>query len=117
MSESIEQERPPDFPPVSDKLHPREKVAGWFAIAIFCLCAVLSLGLGLYWYLHTPSAVSLTGSPADMTAQLQNFRTQKDIVVDEVSKIFDLLVAKAFLPIFATVIGYLLGKCYSKDDP
>jgi hypothetical protein len=27
-----------------------------------------------------------------------------------VSKVFDLFVAKAFLPLFGTIIGYLLGK-------
>ena len=108
MSELIEQDTPPEFPELS--LGAREKVAVRFAAVLFALCAIVSLGLSLYWYQHSPSLPKLTGTEQSDTTLLQAFRTQSEIVFDQVSKVFDLVVVKAFLPLFATIIGYLLGK-------
>jgi hypothetical protein len=93
-----------------DELGPRERVAVRFAIALFALCAVLSLGLSFYWYQHSPAIPKLSGLEPNDRPLLQQFQTQNEIVFDQVSKVFDLFVVKAFLPTFATIIGYLLGK-------
>ena len=105
----IEQDSPAQFPPVSE-LGPREKVAVWFAWALFLLCLALSVVPAVYWYRHSPGLPQFSGTKQSDDALLQSFRTQSEIVFDQVNKIFDLFVVKAFLPIFATIIGFLLGK-------
>ena len=75
---------------------------------------MLTAGLDLYWYQHAPAQPTLSSNPDSNKAILEQFRTQSDIALEQVSKMFDLLVAKAFLPIFATIIGFLLGKRESK---
>jgi len=104
------EETPPPFPGSVVSLGAREKVAVIFAYCLFALCVVLSLGLAFFWYQHSPGFPKLTGNEQSDTTQLQEFRTQSEIVFDQVSKVFDLFVAKAFLPLFGTIIGYLLGK-------
>jgi len=108
MSEPIKQDTPREFPEIS--LGAREKVAVHFATSLFVLCSILSVALGLYWYQHSPSLPKLTGAETTDSKLLQEFRTQSEVVFDQVSKVFDLFVVKAFLPLFATIIGYLLGK-------
>jgi hypothetical protein len=109
MNPQIAHESPRDFPPVS-VLGARDRIAACFAVAILALCSLMTLGLAVYWYQHVPVPPPLNGTLESNKALLEQFRAQGDIALEHVTKIFDLLVAKAFLPIFATIIGFLLGK-------
>lgn len=105
----METATPPTFPDLKT-LGPREKMAAYFAWCLFAICALLTTALAVYWFQHSPPRLDLAHVPGDHELLLREYRTQFEIVYDQVGKFFDLVVAKAFLPIFATIIGFLLGK-------
>jgi hypothetical protein len=61
---------------------------GW---AILGISAAIALALLAYWEWNA------NGHPHDP-------------LLDDVSKLFDVFVAKSFLPLFATILGYLIGR-------
>ena len=63
------------------------------------------------WLMHRPDMPSLSGLKADeQKIAIENFKAMSEVVWDRTSKTFDLIVVKALLPVFATVVGFLLGK-------
>jgi hypothetical protein len=90
------------------RLTGREKVATWFAgvilAAVILFTAVLLFSV---WYTPTPT---LSGTTADQTSTIGQYKALTDILFDRVEKLFDLVITKALLPLFATLIGFILGK-------
>jgi hypothetical protein len=105
---------PTNVPPFADPgnvtsppLTSREKVATWFAGIILTVIIGISLALFWTWYLPAPS---VTGASAADQATITQYKALSDIVSDRAVKLFDLVITKALLPLFATLIGFILGK-------
>jgi len=42
-------------------------------------------------------------------ALIENYRALSDVATERATKLFDLIVVKALLPVFTAIVGYLLG--------
>jgi len=97
---------------VSDKLSGREWVAVWFAGSllslIFLICGTL---LWEHHHIKLPQA----GSGSDEKTAIENYKALTTLIDERTEKFFDLFVPKALLPVFTTLIGFLLGR-RSKED-
>ena len=98
------------------------QMATWVGIAIIGLTVIL---IG-EWVWHAPALptsaelrgpVSNSPGTADVARQLvDNYKTLSDVATDRSIKIFDSFVGKAFLPVFTTLIGYIIGARSVKDS-
>lgn len=97
------------------------KLATWVGAAI----VALTLLLIVEWVWHAPPAPPAAdlrgGAPnlvanADAARQLvDNDQTLSDVAADRSIKVFNSFVGKAFLPVFTTLIGYIIGARSAKD--
>ena len=97
------------------------KLAIWVGIAI----VALTLLLMVEWVWHAPplptnadlkgTAPTLADNGAVARQLVDNYKTLSDVATDRSIKIFDSFVGKAFLPVFATLIGYIIGARSTKD--
>lgn len=104
---------PPEFPAIKDfrVLSPVERVASRLAFALLLLIASILIAIIADWFVHRPPQPTITGLKLeDQKLAIDNFKNLSDVVWNRTSSMFDLVVIKALLPIFATVVGYLLGK-------
>ncbi len=103
--------KPPDFGApgeIKERLRPLEWVATVTAAALFVAIIVF-----LIWGVHDWARIGVplaSASASDQSPMIANFKALSDIESERVSKILDLAVTKTLLPVFTTVIGYLLGK-------
>ena len=92
-------------------LLPLERIASYLAAALFVVITAVLTTIIIDWLIHRPSEPTISGLKADeQKLAIDNFKLLSDVVWDRTSKTFDLIVIKALLPVFATVVGYLLGK-------
>jgi hypothetical protein len=93
------------------KLLPLEKVAFDLARALFVVITLVLLAIVIDWLVHMPPEPMIAGlKPDEQKVVIENFKLISEVVWDRTSRIFDLIVIKALLPVFATIVGYLLGK-------
>lgn len=108
---------PPEFGGKAGKLRDlsaRDWVAVWFAAGILVLIAIIC-GFALAQW--RTQILSLNLIPrADQKDAIANFKELTTILDERTQKIFDLTITKGLLPIFATLIGFLLGKETSRND-
>jgi hypothetical protein len=97
---------------VAEKLSDRERVAVWFAWVLLGLICVICATL--LWE-HHHVAMPQAGSAADQKTAIENYKALTDLIDERTEKFFDLFVTKALLPVFTTLIGFLLGR-RSKED-
>jgi hypothetical protein len=106
----------PPFPGVSNRrrLPARDRAVVGFGIAILALISLLCFFVAYESY--TP-ALSLDKIPlAQQKETVANFKDLSGIVTERGEKIFDVMLSKGLLPVFATVIGFLLGQGVKKED-
>ena len=74
--------------------------------------AVLAVTLfTLYeWKAKTPDLPVTSGLTVDqLKVALDGYRELSGAALDSATKVFDLVVVKAFLPVFASILGYIFG--------
>lgn len=92
-------------------LLPLERVAFYLAAALFIVITGVVITIIVDWLSHRPAEPAIAGlKPDDQKLAIENFKLLSDVVWDRTSRTFDLIVIKALLPVFATIVGYLLGK-------
>jgi len=100
---------PPDFAvsrSIRERLRPLEWVASIAAAAMFL--AIVSF---LIWGMLDWASISVPRiGPGDQSKTIGDFKALSDAELERVTRILDLIVTKTLLPVFTTVIGYLLGK-------
>lgn len=76
----------------------------------------LVTGFILYqWRAGTPGLPVTTGLTADqLKVALDGYRELSGAALDSATKVFDLVVVKAFLPVFASILGYIFGTLRSE---
>jgi hypothetical protein len=123
MENQTEESSPPERVPVPDiplsfqasdfsfSLKPLERVAFYLAIGLFTIITAVVTTIIADWLLHRPSEPDISRFKLDeQKLAIENFKLISDVVWDRTSRTFDLIVVKALLPVFATIVGYLLGK-------
>jgi len=92
-------------------LLPLERIAFYLATALFVVITAVLTTIIVDWLMHRPPEPALSGlKPDEQKLAIENFKLLSDVVWDRTSRTFDLIVIKALLPVFATIVGYLLGK-------
>lgn len=89
------------------------KLAKWVGLAIFLVTVFI-----LYqWRVGTPGLPATTGLTADqLKVALDGYRELSGAALDSATKVFDLVVVKAFLPVFASILGYIFGTLRSEKS-
>ena len=97
------------------------KLAIWVGIAMVALTFLLMVE----WVWHAPTlptSADLKGAAPTLAANaevartlVENYKTLSDVATDRSIKIFDSFIGKAFLPVFTTLIGYIIGARSAKD--
>jgi hypothetical protein len=99
---------------IKERLDALEWVASIAAGALFlAIIGFLTWGT-VHWpnssMPRLPNGVVDKDAIANLKAMGEVAKAMSDIEVDRMSKVIDLSVTKTLLPVFTTVIGYLLGK-------
>ena len=68
-----------------------------------------SLAYWLYYAPKIPSALLETGVIETSSSLLSNYKDVSKTVLDQATSIFDLIVTKALLPVFTSILGYIFG--------
>ena len=121
MNEAANTTRPPARPPAVTpqeiklssvrELTPLEKNVRNFAFTLFALIALVTLLILFVWLRDTPAPPVLSGlTPEDQEAAIEHYKIISDTVVESATKMFELIVFKTLLPVFAAAVGFLLGK-------
>jgi hypothetical protein len=108
-------------PPVADleddwdltELTARQKTVRNLAYTVFGLIVAITLGILGDWLLGPrllPDAQKVLISGADPKALLESYDAINRIALSRAKDMFDLMIVKALLPIFATIIGVLIGR-------
>ncbi len=97
------------------------QMASWVGIAI----VAMTLMLIAEWIWHSPpsptsadlkgAATNLADNAENARKLVDNYKTLADVATDRSIKVFDSFVGKAFLPVFTTLIGYIIGARSTKD--
>jgi hypothetical protein len=93
---------------IKERLRPLEWVATVAAGALF-VAIMIFLIWGMYDWTKV-GAPQFAGGLTEQTQAIANFKALADVELDRVAKVLDIAVTKTLLPVFTTVIGYLLGK-------
>jgi hypothetical protein len=94
-----------------DKLSPIQQAGLKLAGGVGLVIALVTLVTVVHWWLYTPSIPKelLTADTQAGKDILANYTSVAQSAADQATRIFDLIVSKAFLPIFTTIIGYIFG--------
>jgi len=95
------------------RLTQRDWVATCFAGALLLIISIVVISVLSQWTLSPPT---LSNMPiADQKEAVERYKELSGVLTDRIEKFFDLTVTKALLPIFATIVGFLLGKRTGKE--
>jgi hypothetical protein len=98
------------------KLTGKELAAFYLAIGVGALIALVTLVMGWDWLRHSPSIPVipqvLTGNESDLVTL---YRSLGEIATTRFTSIFELVVVKALLPVFTTILGFLFGTQTAKS--
>ncbi len=99
-------------------LSPIQRAGLWLALGVGLLITVVTLSLVRQMAEQTPPAmqfptpVSLaSGTPAynPVATSVADYKALSEISITRATGTFDTVVVRAFLPIFATILGYIFG--------
>jgi hypothetical protein len=83
------------------------------AMGVGMLITLTTLGVGVDWFMHAPQAPALPIQKAAndpvVKAMIENYKALDDVAPDRATWLFDLVVAKALLPVFTAILGYIFG--------
>jgi hypothetical protein len=93
------------------RLTPIQRAGLRLALGVGLAIGLTTLIVILDWLLARPA---LPGFPAGTTPEqaaniIQNFKELNSVNLDRATRLFDLVVVKAFLPVFTAILGYIFG--------
>ena len=86
-----------------------QKAQVWFGGGVGILAAVFLLAWGAYWLGYSPKVPALSSDPITAKALLDNYKAASALFLDDLFRVFDVVIAKALLPLFTLILGYLFG--------
>jgi hypothetical protein len=100
---------------VTLELTPLQKAGLWLALGVGLAIAVVTLFVLCDWFSNRPAVPQLTGDATQAKATLDNFQALNAAALSRATELFDLIVVKAFLPVFTAILGYIFGSSGSKQ--
>jgi hypothetical protein len=93
------------------RLSPLQKAGMGLVLGVGLAIVAVTAAVVVDWFLTRPEVPSISAaiSPEQAAKLIQNFKELNAINFDRSTKIFDLLVVKAFLPVFTAILGYIFG--------
>ena len=105
----------------SDAVRNLEPVVQKWAMKLAYVVGAAILAVTLFilyqWRAQTPGLPTTAGLTADqLKVALDGYRELSGAALDSATKVFDLVVVKAFLPVFASILGYIFGTLRSEKS-
>ena len=98
------------------RLRPLERAGLQLALGVGLAIGVVTLIVAFDWFRTRPPMPHLSGTLAEQAQTIENFKALNDVALERATKIFDLIVVKAFLPVFTGILGYIFGSRSEKVD-
>jgi hypothetical protein len=95
-------------------LTPTQKAGLQLALYVGAMIALVILGVFIEWYRHVPNLPQLVSQgqatdAAQAEATIKNYQSLYQLASEQSTRLFDLIVVKALLPVFTTILGYIFG--------
>jgi hypothetical protein len=79
-------------------------------VGVGSLAILLTVLIIVRWMLSAPAMpISANTTVADAASVIKNYKDLSDIALDSATRMFDIFVVKALLPVFTTILGYVFG--------
>ncbi len=80
-------------------------------LGVGTLAVLLTVLIVVRWMQISPATpgVSANTTAADTASIIKNYKDLSDIALDSATRMFDIFVVKALLPVFTTILGYVFG--------
>jgi len=94
------------------ELTERQKTIRNFAYTVFALIALVTLVIVGDWLWHRPAVPTFASNVSDdlQKVALENFKSMNAVFMERAKDMFDLIIVKGLLPVFATIVGVLIGR-------
>jgi len=94
-----------------------QKTGLLLAAGVGAFACVVTLALIIKWICYAPA---VPGVPPDMDREkarilIENYRQLQQATLEPFTSLFDSIVVKVLLPIFASILGYIFGSHQSRD--
>lgn len=102
----------PDSAVRVERLSPTQRAALWLTVGVGLVIAAVTVVVLFDWiWLSRTSPPVLPEGAVDTSVanRIQDYKTLAEAHQDRVTRLFDLVVVKALLPVFATLAGYVLA--------
>lgn len=90
-------------------LSPLQRAGMKLALGVGLAIAGVTLLVLIDWLSNRPALPQLPPDTAQAKAALENFQALNTATLTRATELFDLIVAKAFLPVFTGILGYIFG--------
>ena len=94
-------------------LTPTQQAGLWLAVGVGMVMALVIILVGIDWWFRSPRAPVLPTDPtaygATASAMIADYKALNELALDRATKLFDLVIVKALLPVFTTILGYIFG--------
>jgi hypothetical protein len=108
--EVLEAEGLPESQPNQAKPTPLQQAGLKLALGVGLAIAAATLFVLFDYFQTRPIAPRIPDfSTAQAKTAIENFKALNDVNLDRATRVFDLVVVKAFLPVFTAILGYIFG--------
>jgi hypothetical protein len=87
-----------------------ERATYWLTMGLALAIVVITAYIMKDWLGQRPPDLTSNATPEQQKQLLESAKSLSDLQWERTSRFFDLVIAKALLPLLATLIGFLIGK-------
>lgn len=101
-------------------LTPTQQAGMWLAAGVGLIILLVIIVVSVSWLQHVPSMPAQLLNPANGNAEaadamLKNYNSLYSTAIDHSMRLFDVIVVKALLPVFTTILGYIFGSRAARE--
>ncbi len=81
----------------------------------FGFITIVTVLLLVFWLWESPATPALlrNGVAPQARKTIENYKQLTSTITDNTTKLFDLVVVRAILPVFTAIVGYIFGRSQS----
>ena len=100
------------------RLSPLQAAGVRLALGVGLAIALVTAAVLVDWFQGRPGFPSVSAATTQGQAGnlVQNFKELNELSFERSTKIFDLIVVKAFLPVFTAILGYIFGSREGREE-
>ena len=95
-----------------------QRIGKDLALWILIITTIVIVGLGFFWYTHSPLPPQLTLADGALNEDglaaaenlMQQYKLANDIALEGTRELFDAIVGKMLFPLLTAIIGYIFGR-------